>query len=76
MERSVVCLAGHHSSYLSSIVQIDVNMFVVSAGWGPQLNNEHCEVLFVHKCSCFSVNKTKSSLYGLYAQDINMYVYI
>ena len=30
--RWVVCLAGHHSSCLSSIGQIDVKMFVVSAG--------------------------------------------
>ena len=30
-------LAGHHISCLSSIGQIDVNMFVVRAGWCPQL---------------------------------------
>ena len=39
--RSVVCLAGHHSSCLSSMGQIDMKMFVVSAGWCPQLINEY-----------------------------------
>ena len=76
MGRSVVCLAGHHSSCLSSIGQIDTKMFVVRAGWCPQLTNEHCEVLFFHKCSCFSSKKTKSSLYGPYTKDMNIYVYI
>ena len=74
--RSVECLAGHHISCLSSFGQIDVKMFVVRAGWCPQLTNEHCEVLFIHKCSCFSVNKTKSSLYGPHAKYKNTYVYI
>ena len=74
--RSVVCLAGHHSSCLSSIDQIGMKMFVVSAGWCPQLTNELCEVSFVHKCSCFFSNKTKSNLYGPYTLDINTYVYI
>ena len=46
--RSVECLAGHHSSCLSYIGQIDVKMFVVRAAWCPQLTNEHCEVLFIH----------------------------
>ena len=48
--RSVECLAGHHISCLSSIGQIDVKMFVVRAGWCPQLTNDNCEVLFIHKC--------------------------
>ena len=47
--RSYVC---HHSSCLSYMGQIDVTIFVVRAGWCPQVTNEHCEVLFIHKCSC------------------------
>ena len=74
--RSVDCLAGHHISCLSSIGQIDVKMFVVRAGWYPQLTNEHCEVLFIHNCSCFVSKETKSSIFGPYAKDINTYVYI
>ena len=35
-----------------SIGQIDVKMFVVRAGWCPQLTNEHCEILFIQKCWC------------------------
>ena len=50
--RSVVCLAGHHSSCWYHIGQIVVKMFVVRAGWCPQFTNEHCEVLFIYKCSC------------------------
>ena len=53
--RSIVYLAGHHSSCLSSICQFDVKMFVVSAGWCAQLTNE--QVLFFHKCSCFFSKK-------------------
>ena len=40
-------------------------MFVVSAGWCPQLTNEHCEVLFFHKCSClFSKKKLNPAYMG------------
>ena len=38
-------------------------MFVVSAGWCPQLNNEHCEILFFHKCSCCFSKKKKNPAY-------------
>ena len=48
-------------------------MFVVSAVWCPQLTNEHCEVLFFHKCSC--KNKLNPAYMGP-IQDINTYVYI
>ena len=42
----------HFLFILYSIGQIDVQMFIVRAGCYPQLTNEHCEVLFIHKCSC------------------------
>ena len=65
MGRSVVCLAGHHSSCLSSIGQIDVKMFVVSAGWCPQLNNEHCEIKFFSlMLMFFSVKKLNPAYMG------------
>ena len=71
--RSVECLAGHHNSCLSSIGQTDVKMFVVRAGWCPQLTNEQCEVLFIHQCSCVYQYK---KLNPAYMQTINTYVYI
>ena len=62
---SVECLAGHHISCLSYIGQVDVKMFVVRAGWCPQFTSEHCEVLFLHKCSCF-FSKKPQPIWALY----------
>ena len=75
--RSVACLAGHHISCLSSVGQIDVEMFVVRAGWCPQLTNEHCEVLFFFiNAHVFFSKKNKSSIYEPYPKDISTYVFI
>ena len=63
--RSVECLAGHHISCLSSVGHLDVKMFVVRAGWCPQLTNEH-ELLFIRKCSCVYLIVKKTPLNPAY----------
>ena len=60
-----VCLAGHHSSCLSSIGQIYVKMVVVIAEWCRQLTNEHCEVLFfINAHVLLSVKKLNPAYMG------------
>ena len=51
---SVECLAGHHTSCMSSTGQLHVEMFVVRAGWKPRPTNEHREVLFMDTFSSVS----------------------
>ena len=75
--RSVECLPGHHISCLSSIGQIDVKIFVVQDDVLNLQTNIVKFYLFINAHVFIStISKTKSSLYGHYAKDINTYVYI
>ena len=54
VRRSVECLTGHHTSCMSSLGQLHMEMFVVRAGWKPRPTNEHREVLFMDTFSSVS----------------------
>ena len=66
------CYAGARSYvWRVTIVPVCLLEAVVSAGWCPQLTNEHCEVLFFINAHVVSV-KTKCSLYGPYTKDTHI----